>query len=222
MNLKELRAKLSATRARGKAKVDEYEALRGKADLTAEDEAKMAALDAEIDAVEKEVASLAVQMDAEEKRARRAGIFLPAGPAPSRDLATTNEPNPATTGGFRDMSEFAVSVRNAVVNPGGLDQRLAAPTTYHQNGGASGEGYLVPAQYRETIWQAVMDGSDLLSLMTLEPTTWFRLSPDETALTGSNDFSGLQFGVNPEGAKILLFVPEASLAQAQALLPPTP
>jgi len=46
----------------------------------------------------------------------------------------------------------------------------------------------------------------------------FEIDTDQSALSGSNDFSGLQFGVNPEGAKILLFVPEPDLARAQALL----
>lgn len=44
------------------------------------------------------------------------------------------------------------------------------------------------------------------------------IETDQSALTGSNDFSGLQFGVNPESAKILIFVSEAALAQAQTLL----
>ena len=46
----------------------------------------------------------------------------------------------------------------------------------------------------------------------------FEIETDQSALSGSNDFSGLHFGVNPEGAKILLFVPEPDLARAQALL----
>ena len=46
----------------------------------------------------------------------------------------------------------------------------------------------------------------------------FEIETDQSALSGSNDFSGLQFGVNPEGAKILLFVPAPDLARAQALL----
>lgn len=46
----------------------------------------------------------------------------------------------------------------------------------------------------------------------------YEIETDQSALTGSNDFSGLQFGVNPEGAKILLFVPEPDLARAQDLL----
>jgi hypothetical protein len=46
----------------------------------------------------------------------------------------------------------------------------------------------------------------------------YEIETDQSALSGSNDFSGLQFGVNPEGAKILIFVPEASLPAAQELL----
>lgn len=46
----------------------------------------------------------------------------------------------------------------------------------------------------------------------------YEIETDQSALSGSNDFSGLQFGVNPEGAKILIFVPEANLALAQEIL----
>ncbi len=46
----------------------------------------------------------------------------------------------------------------------------------------------------------------------------FEIDTDQSALSGSNDFSGLQFGVNPEGAKILIFIPEPELARAQELL----
>lgn len=186
MNLKELRAKLAAARGRGKAKVDEYEALRAKAELTAEDEQKLAALDAELEAIEKEVSDLAAQVDAEEKRARRAGLFVP--PATGgRQLTTTNEPNPETTGGFRHMAEFGAAVRNAVVNPGSADPRLAAPSTYQQNSGSSGEGYLVPPQFRDQIWELVFGERDLLSLMTIEPTASnaVKIPKDETTPWGA-------------------------------------
>lgn len=46
----------------------------------------------------------------------------------------------------------------------------------------------------------------------------FEIETDQHALSGSNDFSGLQFGVNPEGAKILVFVNEPDLARAAALV----
>jgi hypothetical protein len=45
----------------------------------------------------------------------------------------------------------------------------------------------------------------------------FEIETDESALSGSNQFSGLQFGVNPESAKILIFVPEAEFAKAQEI-----
>lgn len=46
----------------------------------------------------------------------------------------------------------------------------------------------------------------------------FEIETDQHTLSGSNDFSGLQFGVNPEGAKILIFVTEPDLARATALV----
>ena len=46
----------------------------------------------------------------------------------------------------------------------------------------------------------------------------YEIETDQSALTGSNDFPGLQFGVNPESTKILVFVPEPELAKAQELL----
>jgi hypothetical protein len=46
----------------------------------------------------------------------------------------------------------------------------------------------------------------------------FEIETDQSALSGSNDFSGLQFGVNPESAKILVFVPEAEFAKAQEIV----
>ena len=46
----------------------------------------------------------------------------------------------------------------------------------------------------------------------------FEIETDQHALSGSNDFSGLQFGVNPESAKILIFVTEPDLARAEALV----
>jgi hypothetical protein len=46
----------------------------------------------------------------------------------------------------------------------------------------------------------------------------FEIETDQHALSGSNDFSGLQFGVNPESAKILIFVAEPDLVRAEALV----
>jgi hypothetical protein len=46
----------------------------------------------------------------------------------------------------------------------------------------------------------------------------YEIETDQSALTGSNDFSGLQFGLKPESAKILIFVPATELARAEELV----
>jgi HK97 family phage major capsid protein len=203
MNLKELRARLAALSANGATKVKDYETLRGKQDRTAEDEAKLTALDAEIDQLEAQAEELRATIDAEEKRARRAGAFTGTAPgAAIRAPITTNEPNPATTAGFRNIAEFAVSVRNAVVNPSETDDRLrASPSNFHQNSGTAGEGYLVPPQFRETIWELVFGERDLLSLITTEPTASnvVQIPKDETTPWGA---SGVQAYWRAEGSQM--------------------
>jgi HK97 family phage major capsid protein len=78
-------------------------------------------------------------------------------------------------GGFRNMAEFARAVR-AAYNPAGgaVDDRLrylGAPTGYFQEeGGTNAEGFLVPIEYRQTIWQIAW-ADDLLSRLTFEPTS---------------------------------------------------
>mgnify|MGYP001627451296 CR=1 FL=1 len=202
MNLKELRARLAALSANGQTKVQEYETLRAKPDRTSEDDARLTALDAEIDQLEAQVTELRATIAAEEARARRAGAFtMPAGATGNRAPITTNEPNPATTGGFRNIAEFAVSVRNAVVNPSNVDERLAAPTNFHQNSGTAGEGYLVPPQFRETIWELVFGERDLLSLIAPEPTSSnvVQIPKDETTPWGA---SGVQANWRAEGTQM--------------------
>jgi hypothetical protein len=61
------------------------------------------------------------------------------------------------------------------------------------------------------------EATRLVALLEQHQVT-FEIETDQSALSGSNDFSGLQFGLNPEGAKILIFIPEPELARAQELL----
>jgi hypothetical protein len=60
------------------------------------------------------------------------------------------------------------------------------------------------------------EATRLLPLLEKQGVT-FEIETDQSAFSGSNDFTGLQFGVNPESAKILIFVPEAELAKAQEI-----
>ncbi len=189
-NLKEMRAALGAAKAKGKAKVDAYEALRGKAELSAEETVRLEALDAEIEAIEAEVAALEADISAEETRARRSAAFgaSTAITSTQRVQVLRDAPNPERTNGFNSMAEFARAVRLASSNTG-YDDRLnaAAPANIHQNGGNAGEGYLVPAEFRQQIWDAVFSGFDLLPMFSPSPTSsnLVNFVKDETTPWGS-------------------------------------
>ena len=179
MNLKELRAALAAKKTRGQAAIREYDTLAQKDARTAEEETRLTALGTEIDALEAEVEQLAGQLAAEKNRARQAAAFGDASSAivvSARSAGrTVNEPNPETTFGFRNLTEFATSVRRAIVGLG-IDPRLnaaidaSAPATYDANQGSAGEGFLVPPDYSKTVWEIAFEGTDLLGMCAPEPT----------------------------------------------------
>lgn len=115
----------------------------------------------------------------------------------------TNEPNPATTGGFKDMGEFAHAVRRAC-NPSGaqIDARLmAAPTNFHQGGASSGEGYEVPVDFRDQIFEVVTELDEFGPLVDEVPTMAreIKLLADETTPWGS---SGVQAKWRSEGTQM--------------------
>jgi HK97 family phage major capsid protein len=124
---------------------------------------------------------------------------------------TVNDLNPETTGGFKDIAEFAHSVKQAS-RPGAVaDDRLAglvvggrkgaAPTNFHTGGGGDGEGFNVPPQYRDEIFE-VMEGVDELSNLLDEEATSKRrvdmLANEETPW-GS---SGVQASWRSEGSQM--------------------
>lgn len=188
-DLKKLRQSRADKAKAGKAAVTALNALLDKAELTEAETAQLATLEAQVDTIEAEVVALDAEIVTEEKKAKRATLFgSTAGPA----LATVvNDLNPETTGGFRNLAEFAVTVRNAITG-GGMDPRLgAAPSGFHQNQGAAGEGFLVPTEYREQIWGLVFADDSLLSMCNPEPTSSnsIQIPKDETTPWGA---SGVQ------------------------------
>ncbi len=177
-NLKELRQQRADKAKRGVSAVSEYNALSGKAERSAEDDAKLTALGAELDGLEAEVEQLDADIAAEEKTARRAGLFgsaSPAGGSVSPRAAfgaarTVGEPNPTTTFGFKSMSEFALAVRGQITGSA-FDERLnAAASNFHQNQGSAGEGFLVPPEYSAQVWEIATDPTDLFGMVAPEPT----------------------------------------------------
>ena len=59
--------------------------------------------------------------------------------------------------GFRDMGDFSISVRNAILNPGAMDQRLVqnALSTYGSEGVNADGGFAVPPEWRAEIMRQV-------------------------------------------------------------------
>lgn len=190
--LAELKAKLGALKKQAFGMLDAAEAKGGfdEATQTAYDDKK-----AEIEATKNEIA--AVEKLQEERRA------MGAIEAPAAVQNTVNDPNPATTNGFKDIAEFAATVRRATQAGGRhVDDRLmAAPTNVHQGGAASGEGYEVPVQFRNEIFEVVTELDEFGPLVDEEPTSSreVKVTADETTPWGA---TGVQARWRNEGTKM--------------------
>lgn len=147
-------------------------------------------------ALKDQIAAKTAEITAAEKRAeeRRALDALPTGNGqegertPALAIAV-NDPNPATTGGFKGLAEFASAVRRASAPGGQVDSRLmAAPTGTHIGGAASGEGFDVPSAYSERIFEVVTELDEFGPLVDEEPTDAreVKMNADESTPWGSS------------------------------------
>jgi HK97 family phage major capsid protein len=196
----ELRQKIEDSKAKGKTLLEALEAAENNnaEDLGAHQEA--------FDAWQKDhdelTEALAAEERSQERRRSLGGATSLSGIQPARRV-TSDEPDPETTHGFRSMAEYAIAVQRAC-NPAAsvVDPRLlAAPTSYHEAGGANGEAYLMPSAMRATIWDAVAEQESLLNEVDLEPTQARQVSmlADETTPWGS---SGVQAFWRAEGTQM--------------------
>jgi HK97 family phage major capsid protein len=115
--------------------------------------------------------------------------------------------------GFADLATFALAVRQASLPGGQVDERLlrlaypagvpgAAPANFHMEG-TSPDGYMVPPDFRETIWELVTgDEDNLLAQVDPEPTSsnTVELLADESTPWGS---TGIQAYWRAEGTQKL-------------------
>ncbi len=205
-NIKELRAARQAKATRGKEASTRYNLLGAQATRTEAEETELTALGAELDTLEAEVAQIDQDIVQEEAAARRGALF--GGSAPGALVVpaaaggrVVNEPDPATTGGFKSMNEFAQAVVQTSL--GYNDTRLGATTnTYNSNGGGAGEGFLVPPEYSKEIWDIAFENTDLLGMSQPEPTTSNAVfkPKDETTPWGA---VGVQAAWRTEGQQLL-------------------
>lgn len=194
--LAELKRRLAALQKEGQDIVAAAEATESGEFTEAQDE-RFAQIETEI--AETKSAIMAQETLAERRRTMGGTSSLT--PA----LATTvNDPNPETTAGFKDIGEFAKAVHGAVQANrigGSVDQRLTALTNSHEGGGSAGEGYSLPPQFRDEVWELVTEFDEFGPLIDEEPTgaREVKLGADETTPWGT---SGIKAYWRSEGSKM--------------------
>lgn len=196
--LAELKKHLASLKARGLKLVEKADS-EGR-EFTEAEETEYTGIEADIDTAKADIAR-------EEKAAerRRTMEAVPAGGSGGGQNVVHDE-NPELTGGFSDIGEFAVAVHGAVrANQMGgiIDPRLVAatPNGTHMGGAADGEGYLLPPQYRDSVWELVTGFDEFGPLIDEEPTSKreVKLGADETTPWGT---SGIQSYWRGEGSKM--------------------
>lgn len=170
-------------------------------DLTDEEKARDDQIHARLMVVAKEI-------DREERRRQweREAVAVPDGNmAAGRGVQSVRErveddPNR----GFRNIADFALTVRRAQLPGGSVDERLrigAQPASFHETGGTAGEGYMVPPAMRQAIWEVVTELGSLLEDVESEPTAGnsVEFNKDQTTPWGS---TGVQAYWRSEGSQM--------------------
>jgi HK97 family phage major capsid protein len=129
--------------------------------------------DDELPKVNASIARTEKLMDEQRTMAPAAGLD----PVPAGTAARSGD-NRDPTCGFANVADFAIAVRGACTpaTASFADPRLAAvpraaPTNFHEGGGSSGEGFELPTQMRDQMWELVTDQDDILMLTDLETTS---------------------------------------------------
>lgn len=168
--IKQLKAELADVKAEGRGIITAADGA-GR-ELTAEENARFDAIEATIGELEGKIA--AAERDAERRRSVMGdAVQVATGRVEVGADRATLDPR----AGFASLAEFASAVRRAhpQTPSGSVDARLAgmyqaAPTGYMREG-ASNDGYMVPPEFRNRIWELVFAGDNLLSEIDSEPTS---------------------------------------------------
>jgi HK97 family phage major capsid protein len=174
MSLKALRQREHDLKAEGRTILDKAE--KETRLLTAEEESRFAA-------IELELTELAGQIAAAEQLAERRRAMQPAA---SGGGSTVQPFGQVQVGedrarldarcGFVSMAEFGHAVMrgsagapNFTIDPRLNAMQAADPTNFHREGG-SRDGYMVPPEFRDRIWELVHAQDNFLSEIDAEPT----------------------------------------------------
>lgn len=180
--LKELLERQAQLKRAGQAKAKKHDELEAAENRSAEQDAELAKLADEVNQIAADINAVNEDIKAAEAKRERDRLFAStaiAGVAAAGSLivphgaaARSHDPDPVRMGGFHSAAEFASAVRTAALG-GRVDDRLLAttpsPDNTHVTGGPDGEGYLVPADIRDAIWEVVY-GDPVVSRFEPEPT----------------------------------------------------
>lgn len=172
-NLKALRQRLAELKQRGKAILDLT--ATEKRELTEAEEHEFTQLEADLAQVEIDIA--AAEKAADRRRSfsfDAPGAIAPGLPGDPRIQVGDDRSALDPRAGFNSYVEFARAVMRA--SPGhpsfAIDPRLAPNAALnsaaHREAGQ--DGYLVPAEYRDRIWERMEEGDGLINEIDVEPT----------------------------------------------------
>lgn len=185
--LKEMKARQYDLKSEGKAMLDKSEA--DARDFSAAEEAKFKAIETEIEALSADI--IRAEAAADRRRNMEGGVAQNS--ASSRVEVGVDRASLDPRAGFQSLGEFARAVHRA--NPqtpnAVMDARLAsmyqaAPTGFHREGG-SNDGYMVPAEFRDRIWEIVAEQDNLMAEIDAENTSSNQVNDltDETTPWGT-------------------------------------
>jgi HK97 family phage major capsid protein len=223
MTLAELKARLDALKSDMQAEIDAGLPDQGKFDQL-ETEAKDTR--AKIERIEKFQAEHA-------KDQAGTGRATKASSPVSVTVRDNSQDDP--TAGFGGIGEFGRAVMSACTPGADMDQRLrvlGAPTNFHRETGSS-DGYMVPPQFRDAIFELMFGEPDLLSMVDGEPTNSnsVQFIADETTPWGSTGVQaywggeGNQFTasrLDTEGREIKLHKLHAFVTATEELIEDAP
>lgn len=191
MTIKQLRAAITAKEAEIKAMLEGDEDSGGTMTATALEEVEAA--QEELDRMRQtlRVRERFAQHETEmsESTGRNAPVEEPGSLAPGDVVVGADRS--AETGGFRDLAEVANAVLQAHPQVGGtVDDRLVVrgtPGAAHLEAIGEDGGFLVPAAFRNEIWDKVWSDNGLLGRFNFEPTNSnvVMVTKDETTPWGS-------------------------------------
>lgn len=224
MNLEQLKARLAALKGEMQALID--------TGLTAENQVTFDELEAEAKTVRGSIER--VQKFEQENQADTQGVGRQTRPALAKVEVRDNRADDPMLG-FNGIGEFALAVRQASLPGGDVDDRLrvlGAPTNFHRETSSS-DGYMVPPQMRDEVYELMFGEPDLLSMVGGEPTNSnsVQLLADETTPWGATGVQaywgseGNQFTpsrLDTEGREIKLHKLHAFVTATEELLEDAP